>query len=236
MIVSLTIVRYRKAFIPFALLAMAVHRLAMRFQAGCSFYKLLGCGKAGDAFSTKPDWQQWAIFACWDDRQAFDSFYEGSSIAKWWRFFRTEKWTILCRPLQSHGKWGGKEPLINEPIKDYAGPVVVLTRARIRLKRFRAFWKSVDPVAARLERAPGRAFNVPIGQSYRLPATFSVWDSVENMKAFAYTPGAHMDVMKKAHDEGWFSEDLFARFKPIAVLGTLHNADPLNGLINFDEL
>jgi hypothetical protein len=236
MIVSLTIVRYRKVLIPFALLSMAIFRLPMRFQKGRNFYRLLGCGKVGNAFSTRPDWQQWAILACWDDRKAFECFYGGSFMAKWWKLFGVEKWTILCQPLQSHGKWGGKEPMINQPIKDYEGPVVVLTRARIRLKSFKAFWESVDPVATRLEQAPGRAFNVPIGQSYRLPGTFSVWDSVANMKAFAYTPGAHVDVMKRAHDEGWFSEDLFARFKPIAAFGTLHHTDPLKGMITFDQL
>ena len=47
MIVSLTIVRYRKLFIPFALLAMAIHRRPMRMQKACTFWQLLGTGKNG---------------------------------------------------------------------------------------------------------------------------------------------------------------------------------------------
>ena len=117
MILSLTIVRYRKWLIPFALLAMAVHRLPMWLQKGCTFWKLLGSGKNG-TFSLAPDWQQWGLLAVWDDREDFDQFYERSFITKWWHLFAQEKWTILCEPLQSRGKWDGKEPFGNPNIQD----------------------------------------------------------------------------------------------------------------------
>ncbi|WP_432326775.1 hypothetical protein ACRQ5D_23330 [Mucilaginibacter sp. P25] len=78
MIVSLTIIRYRKLFVPFALLAMAIHRLPLLMQKGCSFYKLLGSGKNG-TFDLEPDWQQWGLLACWDSRENFDAFYNRSS-------------------------------------------------------------------------------------------------------------------------------------------------------------
>ena len=235
MIVSLTIVRYRKVFIPFAFVAMAIHHLPMLFQKHCSFYKLLGTGGNG-AISIKPVLQQWAILACWDNREDFELFYAHSFISKWWAFFKVEKWTMLCTPLQSHGKWDGKEPFADEPIKDYNGPIVILTRAKIRFSRMKTFWKSVKAVAASLEIAPGRIFDIAIGETYQLAATFSVWDNVSNMKAYAYAPGKHADVIKRARDEDWLAEELFARFKPIAAMGTLNNADPLKGLIKFDEL
>ena len=85
MIVSLTIVRYRKVFIPFALLAMAVHRLPMRLQKGCTFWQLLGCGRNG-LFDLSPDWQQWGLLAVWDTREDFDIFYKRSFITRWCGF------------------------------------------------------------------------------------------------------------------------------------------------------
>ncbi len=100
----------------------------------------------------------------------------------------------------------------------------------------KVFWKSVKAVAASLEVAPGRIFDIAIGETYQLAATFSVWDNTDNMKAFAYAPGKHTDVIKRARDEDWLEEELFARFKPIAAMGSLNNADPLKGLIKFDEL
>ena len=45
MIVSLTIIRYKKIFIPFALLAMASHRLPLWLNKEISVYKLMGSGK-----------------------------------------------------------------------------------------------------------------------------------------------------------------------------------------------
>src|ERR1700759_5291568 len=103
MIVSLTIVRYRKAMIPFALLAMAIHRLPLWFQRGCTFWKLMGSGRNG-TFDLQPDWRQWGLLAVWDERDTFDNFNKNSFITNWWKVFCYEKWIVLLEPLQSHGK------------------------------------------------------------------------------------------------------------------------------------
>src|ERR1700761_4950257 len=136
MIVSLTIVRYRKAMIPFALLAMAIHRLPMMLQKGCSFWKLLGSGRNG-TFDLHPDWQQWGLLAVWNDQEDFDRFYANSFVAGWWRKLAHEQWTVLCEPLQSHGKWDAKEPFGKPDVNNYSGPIAVLTRATIRLNKLK---------------------------------------------------------------------------------------------------
>lgn len=236
MIVSLTMVRYRKWLVPVALLAMAVHRAPMKRQKGCSFWQLLGSGKNG-TFSLKPDWQQWGLFAVWNDRENFDSFYTQSFVAKWWDIFGCEKWTILCEPLQSHGKWDGKEPFGNVNTQNYDGPVAVLTRATLRFKRLKNFWSNVDEVSELMRRSPGYIMSLGIGERpiYR-QATFSIWNSPDDVKAFAYGSKEHAEVIRKTRDEGWYSEELFARFKPMAATGTLNNEDPLKGRIKLDEL
>jgi hypothetical protein len=230
MIVSFTIIRYKKRLIFFALMAMAIHRLALNMQKGCSFWKLLGTGKNGQ-MSLKPDWQQWAILATWENRKDFDNFYHDSFISNWWRAFKCERWTILCEPLQSHGKWGGKEPFGSAIMKDHQGPIVVLTRANVRYSKFRQFWKSVNAVTNQLNLAEGFIMSIGIGELYSLPATFSIWDNVEDMKAYAYKSGEHANVIKRARNENWLSEELFARFKPIDSFGTIKGEDPLNGFI-----
>lgn len=231
MIVSLTIVRYRKRYIPFALLAMAVHRRPMNRQKGCTFWQLLGTGRNG-TFDLNPDWQQWGLLAVWNEKKDFDEFYEQSPIAAWWKSFSVEKWTILCEPLQSHGKWKRKEPFGDINIENYKGPVAILTRATVRLGRLKNFWANVDAVSDLMRKAPGYILSLGIGERpvYR-QATFSVWDSLENAKAFAYGSKEHTKVIKKTRAEGWYSEELFARFKPIASMGTLNNDDPLKGLV-----
>src|ERR1700761_5500448 len=146
MIVSLTIVRYRKAFVPFALLAMAMHRLPLMFTKGCSFWKLLGCGHNG-TFDLQPDWQQWGLLAVCDERKDFDDFYKASFVSRWWKTLTYESWTVLCEPLESHGYWDGKQPFGDPKITDYEGPVAILTRATIRMSRLKNFWNHVDEVA-----------------------------------------------------------------------------------------
>ena len=228
MIVSLSIVRYKKAFIPFALLAMAIHRLPLMLQKGCTFWKLLGTGRNG-AFDLNPDWQQWGLLAVWESREDFEKFHKNSLISRWWKLFTDESWTILCIPLQSHGKWGDKEPFGKLSDTTYAGPIAVLTRATIKLNKLKAFWSNVDSVANLMATAPGYITSIGIGEApiYR-QATFSIWKSPEDMKAFAYQSREHAEVIKKTRQENWYSEELFARFKPIVTYGTINGKDPLN--------
>jgi hypothetical protein len=231
MIFSLTIVRYRKPLVPFALLAMAVHRLPLMFRQGCSFWKLLGCGHNG-TFDLQPDWQQWGLLAVWDEREDFDKFYKKSFVSKWWRLLAYERWTVLCEPLQSHGKWDGKEPFGKANITDYDGPIAVLTRATINLNRLKNFWSHVDEASEMLTTSPGYITSVGIGEApvYR-QATFSVWESLDAVKGYAYRSPKHAEVIQKTRLENWYKEELFARFKPLETWGTINGKNPLKDIL-----
>ena len=210
---------------------MAVFRLPMRFQKGCSFWQLMGSGKKG-SFDLNPDWQQWALLACWDSRESFDRFYRYSFISKWWHSFKTENWTILCEPIQSHGKWDGSEPFSATAKMEEAGAIAVITRATIRFKNMKPFWASAAKVADLMKDARGLVTSFGIGEmpAYK-QATFSIWENAESMKDFAYRSAEHREVIQKTKDENWYSEELFARFKLIEAFGTLNGADPLKGFI-----
>lgn len=229
MIVSFTIVRYRKAAIPLALLAMALHRVPISLQRGCSFWKLLGSGRNG-TFDLEPDWQQWGLLAVWDGREDFDNFYKSSFIAYWWRILARESWTVLCQPLESHGKWNGREPFGESGRQSDDGPVVVLTRATIRWRKLKPFWSNVDNVANIMAKAPGYIMSVGVGEApvYK-QATLSFWENQSAMKSFAYKSPEHAEVIKKTRAEDWYSEELFARFKPLESFGSLMGKDPLKG-------
>lgn len=236
MIVSLTIVRYPKLLVPFALLAMAVHRLPLWLNPKCSFYKLLGSGKNG-TFDLKPDWQQWGLLAVWRDARGFIDFYPRSFVPIWWRLFGIEHWTILCDPLQSHGKWDGKEPFGQPNVTDHSGPVAILTRATIRLNKLKGFWSNVDNVASLMASAKGYITSFGVGEApfYR-QATFSVWESLDDAKAFAYGSKQHAEVIKKTRQENWYSEELFARFEITGTFGKLYGKDPLNNKLKQTDI
>lgn len=227
MIVSLTIVRYKKPLVPFALLAMAVHRLPMWLQQGCSFWKLLGSGRNG-TFDLQPDWQQWGLLAVWDNMEDYERFAGKSFVSSWWKRLGSEQFTVLCTPITSHGKWDGKEPFGKPQGKDNGGPIAVLTRATIKFSRLKNFWSHVDEVANLMTTAPGYITSIGVGEApvYR-QATFSVWESLEQMKSFAYRSREHAEVIKKTRSEGWYSEELFARFSIIKTIGTINGVDPL---------
>jgi heme-degrading monooxygenase HmoA len=64
--------------------------------------------------------------------------------------------------------------------------------------------------------APGFITSVGIGEvPFIKQATFSIWESKEQMRSFAYKLPLHKEVIKKTHQEKWYSEDMFTRFKVI---------------------
>lgn len=228
MIVSLTIVRYPKLLIPFALLAMALHRIPLSLNTKCSFWKLLGCGKNG-TFDLSPDWQQWGLLTVWNNEQDCISFNKNSFIIKWWNFFTNEQFNILMKTLTSHGQWDGIEPFKHDITTDNNGQLAVLTRATIRLRKLKGFWSNVDPVAQLMRSAPGYITSIGVGEApFFRQATFSVWQDLESMKAFAYGSKEHSEVIRKTRQNNWYSEELFARFKIISSSGTLNGINPLN--------
>lgn len=225
MIVTITIVRYKPLLVPFAVLAMALHRIPLAFDKKCTFWKLMGCGRNG-TFDLNPDWQQWALLAVWNTMEDFEN---SSFIQKWWHTFTYEKWTIFAEPIVSHGKWDNKEPFgrptTTNPVN---GPVGVLTRATIRLSKLKGFWSNVKPVGDLMGSAPGYITSVGIGEApFFRQATFSIWEDMESMKAFAYGSKEHAEVIKKTRKEEWYSEELFARFRIISSTGTLNGINPL---------
>jgi quinol monooxygenase YgiN len=236
MIACLTIVRYPKRYILLALFAMAIHRITMRKQKGCTFFKLLGSGKNG-TFNLTPDWQQWGLLSVWRNQADAELFYQSSAITNWWNRFTNERWNIFLEPLQSHGKWDNKEVFGKiEPI-DYKGPIAVLTQATIRLKRLKNFWSNVEGVTQLMKKSSGFITSLGIGEApFYKQATFSVWKDIESVKAFAYLSKEHADVIRKTREEAWYSEELFARFRPIKAWGTLQGSDPLKGLIKFEDI
>jgi heme-degrading monooxygenase HmoA len=224
---SLTVVRYRRRYIPFALLAMAVFRLPLMLQKSCSFWKLMGSGRNG-TFDIHPDWQQWALLSVWNDYQSYEKFNRLSFISSWWSFFKCERWDLLCVPLQSHGKWDKKEPFGTARSDNHMGMVGVLTRATIRLNRLKAFWSHVGDVAQLMSRSKGYITSVGIGEApFFKQATFSIWENIEDVKAFAYKSREHAEVIKKTRNEKWYSEELFARFKIISSTGSVNGVNPL---------
>ena len=241
MTTSLTIIRYKKRFIVFAFLAMVFFRFPLWFNKKSHFFKLMGSGKNG-SFDKTPDFQQWAILSVsnlnfkavqiknYPSNVLIQKLY-GSFIRKWIGWFNCETITYLIEPIEAHGLWDGKKVFGELPHKsDYEGQIAVLTRATIRLSKLKQFWKNVDSAASHLSTADGFITSYGIGEiPWIKQATFSIWQSKEAMKNFAYQNKEHQQVIQKTRLEKWYSEDMFVRFKITGCVGTVNGINPLKG-------
>lgn len=248
MFVTLTVARY-SPFLGWAgFLSMAVFRLPLLLSKKITFSKLLGCGKNG-TFDKTPDLRQWCILCVFenineqtrpsqnanakDNHNSFIQSIYGSFIAKWWKIFGCETWTILLDPIEGHGTWDGKKVFGNLPKStDHQAVTAVLTRATIRLNKLNSFWKNVDAAAKDMAGAPGFIASLGVGEvPWIKQATFSLWQNKTFMKDFAYKMRSHAEIIKKTRAENWYKEDMFTRFKIVTTFGTLNGKDPMQGFL-----
>ncbi|MFZ9505080.1 MAG: DUF3291 domain-containing protein [Cyclobacteriaceae bacterium] len=216
----LIVSQYPTLFIPFAFLSMALFHFPLWFNGKISFYKLMGCGKNG-TFDIRPDLHQWAIMVFYRQEgttppiKTWTNQLLGTFISFWWRLFRVRNQYFHLEPIAGHGTWDGKTFIQGTPNQvAHEGKIGVLTRATIRLSRLISFWKAVPAAADQFEQNPGFIYSVGIGEiPFIKQATFSIWENEEQMKAFAYKRNNHKDVIRRTREEGWYSEEMFLRFK-----------------------
>jgi hypothetical protein len=190
---------------------------------------LLGSG-ADNGFGFWPNLRRYGLMATWESAAAADAFFATHPLWAAYQQRSTECWTAALAPLQAHGTWDGTQPF-GEPAAGGGrpdGPVAVLTRASIRLRRAVRFWQFVEPTSRALAGAEGLQLAIGLGE---LPlvrqATFSVWESVAAMQQYAYRDVRHREVIQLTRREGWYSEELFARFQVLSSTGTVDGRHPL---------
>ena len=227
-LVTVHLWRVAPARVPAALLRMARDRGPVRRTDGVRFAKLLGTGD-GRTFTTRDaDPTRWGLLTTWA-REEDAAAFESSATARGWRDLADETWRADLVPVAARGLWSGREPFGSpRPVRgDDAGPVAAVTRARLVARRTARFWAAVPPVSTDLHRSPGLLAALGIGEApVGLQGTFSLWDSAAALTAFAYRRAAHTAVVARTASEGWYAEELFARFAVRSTAGTLRGEDP----------
>ncbi|MEY3661950.1 MAG: hypothetical protein RLZ49_631 [Actinomycetota bacterium] len=225
MFVRLDITRVRSRHILIAFSLMARQRLSMRKLPGLTFYKLMGTG-SGKSFTVRDaDLNHWCVLSVWKTQE--DSLaYLTSKPARQWRRIALTEANIELEPLSAKGTWAKKSPFGNPVPEKWDGLTAALTRASIKPRWWREFWRSVPPVSADLNSTAGLITSLGIGEApIGLQGTFSIWETNESITAFSSKQKPHAAVIARTHETGWYSEELFARFKVKKLSGTFAGLD-----------
>ncbi len=130
--------------------------------------------------------------------------------------------SVILTTRSAHGEWDGANPFLpsQKSTTEEKGMLAVLTRATIRPRHLRSFWRDVPAASRALESSPGLVASIGIGElPFVRQATFSLWSDLDAMKRYAYQTPEHLQVIERTRREGWYSEQLFARFGVVDVLG-----------------
>ena len=198
---------------------------ALAAVPGLRFSHLLGSGAGG--FGLWPNLRRYALLAVWESAEAAAAFRASHPLWAAYQARCAEVWSAVLAPFKSHGLWDGANPF-DYPIGPPPPhpPVAVLTRASINVLKSASFWRFVRPTSAALARSPGVKLAIGLGE---LPlvrqATLSVWESAQAMQAYAYHSPEHREAMRRTRTEGWYSEEMFARFYVLETHGTVDGVE-----------
>jgi len=191
---------------------------ALRAEPGLRFAKVLGSGHDG-GFGLKPSASRQGLFLLFERPEDARNFIDRSPRLLAYRARARELLTLRLAAYSVRGSWSGTAPaLAAAPPVD--GPIAALTRASIRPFAAARFWRHAPPAQADLAHAGGCLLAVGLGEAPVLrQATFSLWDSVRSMDAYARR-GAHLAAIRASASQGFFSESMFVRFVVHEVRGT----------------
>jgi heme-degrading monooxygenase HmoA len=226
-IASFNLIRERRGRAPLAMARLGLDRPHLNRVEGLVFWRLLGTGSGSDT-GPGADPRRTALFAVWESEADLDRFLAGHPIAQRWKRAE-EQWSIRLRRLGGHGTWRGVNPLDGLEEGDRSGRVAIITRADVRRKSWRAFGAAGKEVDAELHTADGLIDVLGIGEAPvgRL-ATFSLWESMDAARTYAYSMPRHQQVIEQTRDGDWYAEEMFARFEPYGSTGTWAGRDPLS--------
>ena len=204
--------RISKKDIPWAIIRMGLDRIYLR-RSKLSFWKLLGTG-SGETFTViDANPYRWGVLMVGDHFPDFSH----------WKVRAIETKIMELQPIAVHGSWSKKEPFSNLrkiESKNWDGPVAAITRARIKWRMNRVFWRAVPAVNESLQKSPGLLRAIGIGEApIGLQGTLSIWESGAALRDFAYRSSAHQEAIAATERIGWYSEEMFSRFAVIDESG-----------------
>ena len=196
---------------------------------GLQFWKMLGVG-GGNGFSVMPDFSMYCLLTVFESESSAELFARSSIVSQHLEGSSSYGF-VYMHTIASHGNWSGQNPFVSSREMEEKRPLAVITRAAIKPSLAWKFWRYVPSVSSSMEAYPGKIFSKGVGEwPIFMQATFSIWTDFESMKAYAYKNSAHREMIHKTRTLGWYSEELFARFHPYRMEGSLLHFPSLSHL------
>ncbi len=212
--------KIKRINIPFALFRMAIDRTLLRRGKGVTFAKMLGCGKGETFTPSDADPTRWGCLVVIPESEL--NTLDNSLTVRAWRKSCLSEFRVVLDPIAATGLWSKQKPFEPSAPANFDGQVVAITRARIKASQTMRFFKSVPPVTASLHSSPGLISTIGIGEApIGLQGTFSLWESMQAIKDFAYKGAAHQKAIAQTSQFEWYAEELFARFAVREIRGTI---------------
>lgn len=175
----------------------------------------------------RPDPRRLALFGAWEDERALERFQAEDPLAA---ALSAEGWRVRLQPTHLFGAWPELDPIRAEHEQMAATePAAVLTLGRLRLSQAPRFIRA--GAAAERLAADDEAMLRGIGMARPpgLVATFSVWRTTAEMRAYADGRAGHehRDAVGAHHARPFHHRSAFVRFRPCASKGLWDGIDPL---------
>ena len=144
-------------------------------------------------------------------------------------------WSACLRPLHSRGTWDDQKPFrATEGHPRADGLIASLTCARVRPQHMIDFYLKSFPALARQASRRESPMIAGLGFGGSMPLrdafTISVWPSAHAVDEYAFHGSPHDAVRRKATEQKWLSQSLFARFVVTDHGGTWAGVDPLDAM------
>jgi len=211
-----------------ALWQMLLSRPKLKRLPGISFMRMVGHGSR-EGFYPWPDFGVYGVLAGWPSLEHARAQVQSAPVFAAYRAHACESVTFYLRPTRARGLWGGDAPFAVGAPEPLEAPLAVLTRAAIRPRHLLNFWRRTPGIRATIPPGGGLCFKAGLGEApWFNQITFTIWTDRAALRAFAHDPaGPHGAAAEAARRNGWFAEELFARFAVEACEGQWNGAPPL---------
>jgi len=191
----------------------------LRKEQECSFYKLMGSGKAN--FNPMPDWSVYSLLQVWEDPGAATRFFQSSVLFQKYQQKASEIIVLHLNPVKAYGQWNGQLPFQTHQKQTQNPMIAAITRASIKKSMLRSFWKYVPESQKPLHEAKGLIYTKGFGEvPITEMATFSIWKKKEDLMDFAYKSREHAKAIQKTRKLNWYKEEMFSRYEILGLYGS----------------